>query len=162
MAGEVKTQEFSEGVVVGTPTDIDRATSQIRADTGNGHGSTNTKIRRFTNNVTTGSNITFNQSAADGDDFTVNVTGVYAISYTDGGGTSWVGISVNSAQLTTNIFAITTANRLMSAESNGGIVINVAVTVRLTSGDVIRAHTDGDVTDVSARSQFVITQVALT
>lgn len=136
-------------------------TSMIRADTGNGHGSTNTKIRRLTNATTVGSAITRASSASDGDSYTINQAGVYAISYSEAhSSVAAMGISLNSAQLTTNIATITTANRLIAAENTANVLQNVSVTAKLAVGDVIRPHTDGATGNTSALIQFVITQLA--
>jgi len=119
----------------------------VTVTTGNGHGSTNNKIRRFTTTQSsTGTAITYADSAANGASFTINQAGMYEIYYCDdysvGGSTH--GISVNSAQLTTSITSITAANRLGYALSTaGGNPAPVTRVVRLAAGDVIRPHTDG-------------------
>lgn len=122
------------------------AASAIRLHTGNGFGSTNTKIRRFTTSVqSTGSDITYTDSATNGASFTVNTAGVYAIAYTDEGdtGAPHMGISLNSSQLTTDLSAITAANRLVGTNfGTGNERGSVAVTVLLAANDVIRAHTN--------------------
>lgn len=120
---------------------------QVRVQGGNGYGSTNNKIRRFTNTLTsTGSDITYADSAANGGSFTINATGLYAISYTDlFSAASNIGLSLNSSELTTGIHAITAASRIGLATSNAANQAgHVSVTLKLTSGDVIRAHTQGD------------------
>lgn len=124
--------------------------------TGNGHGSTNNKVRRFTTTQSSaGTAITYADSAANGGSFTINETGLYAISYMDvltgGGSVFYFGVSVNSAQLTTSIESITAADRLTMAKMPAANTHwPVSVTVRLTAGDVVRAHTDGTVDSVSA------------
>jgi hypothetical protein len=134
--------------------------SMIRVDTGNGHGATNTKIRRFTNSTTTGTAITYTDSAANGATFTVNEAGVYAIAYTDRhSSAAYFGISLNSASLTTSIASISTAERLVSATAPSDAA-NCSATVKLAAGDVIRPHTDGSLTSVTAMVQLVITQVS--
>lgn len=119
----------------------------VTVTTGNGHGSTNNKIRRFTTTQSsTGTAITYADSAANGASFTINQAGMYEIFYCDdfSGGASTHGISVNSAQLTTTITSITAANRLGYALSTaGGNPAPVTRVVRLAAGDVIRPHTDG-------------------
>ncbi len=137
-------------------------TSMVRCDTPNGHGSTNTKIRRFTNATTTGSAITYADSATDGGSFTINEDGVYAISFTDfnAASSSDTGISVNSNQLTTSISSITTAHRLVIVNQATNLQSVASATARLAAGDVVRAHTGGSNSSTSAASQFIITQVA--
>lgn len=136
------------GVKTFTSMPVLPAQSMVRLNTANGYGSTNTKIRRFTNVVTNqGTNITYADSAANGASFTINVSGVYAISYTEqfttGGGHA--GLSLNSSQLTTNASSITAANLLSAAyATSASEPISTACTVYLTAGDVVRPHTHGE------------------
>ena len=137
----------------------------VRVTTGNGHGSTNTKIRRFTTTASsTGTAITYADSATLGASFTINVPGVYAISYSDAYSASVQnhGISLNSAQLTTDIFSITAANRLgLTYNFANNLGCTVTVVVALVAGDVIRPHTSGSQDNaVAATSYFYIQKVA--
>lgn len=140
--------------------------SMIRLNTGNGFGSTNTKIRRFTTTVqTVGSDITYADSATLGATFTINRAGVYSISFTDrcSAIATIIGISKNSTQLTTNIDTITAADRLVVQNSfTTNAMSNVSVTVVLAAGDVIRAHAQGAASSSTAADEtlFTITQVA--
>jgi len=115
--------------------------------TGNGHGSTNTKIRRFTTTLSSsGTAITYADSVTLGASFTINSPGLYQISYSDNYSASIQahGVSLNSAQLTTGITTITAANRLAETYSIGaGISNSLTITARLATGDVIRPHTVG-------------------
>ena len=137
-------------------------TSMISCDTGNGDGSTNTKVRRFVNATTVGTSITRASSAAAGDSFTINKSGIYAISYTDrpNGTTNDFGISLNSSNLTTNVESLAVAERLMLTRSTDAQQ-NVSWTGRLSAGDVIRPHTDGFGTSDNDNNQFVITQISV-
>lgn len=120
--------------------------SEVRLNTANGYGSTNNKIRRFTNaTVNTGSDITYADSAADGASFTINADGLYAISFNDSfSGAGHSGISLNSTQLTTSITGITAADRLSVASASAANESNFSsVTLHLAATDVIRAHTSG-------------------
>jgi len=140
--------------------------SMVRCNTGNAspnqHGTTNTIIRHFANSSTTGSDITYAATNADGSSFTINADGVYAISYSDlvTASSGVIGISLNSSQLTTSINSITTADRLCS-EAIGTSTQNISATVILSVGDVIRPHTDGFGNESETdRVDFIITQVA--
>lgn len=129
---------------------------------GNGHGSTNTKIRRFSNVITNvGTAITYADSVTNGASFTINETGLYNITYSDNytAGNTYMGASLNSANLTTNFFSCPNSERLMITKADGNVVANCSRTVYLTAGDVIRAHTNGlaDVTD--GQCHFAITKV---
>lgn len=123
------------------------ADSMVRLHTGNGHGSTNTKIRRFTTlaQPISGNAITYADSASLGATFTIEEDGVYMMSYNDtnGGADSFLGLSLNSTQLTTNIDTITAANRLNVSYSKSNNIQPVSWSGELKKDDVIRAHTDG-------------------
>jgi hypothetical protein len=135
---------------------------EVYVYTGNGHGSTNTCIRRFlTVGAQVGSAISYADSAANGASFTINETGLYAISYGDTLSSTFdIGVSVNSNQLTTGISAITAAHRRLYEFTNDGtsVVVVVAGTVLfLTAGDVVRPHTSGAAADTTVgRAQFRI------
>ena len=133
-------------------------TSQVICDDGNAHGAVNTKIRRFVNSATTGTDITYADSANDGGSFTINTAGLYSISYTDFASVAgYHGISINSAQLTTNIETITTANRLVLTSST--YQGNVSTVYRAAAADVIRCHTDGGPNDTTPTAQFRIVRI---
>lgn len=140
--------------------------SMVRLNTGNGHGSTSTKIRRFTTTVQSiGSDITYADSSTLGATFTINRAGVYSISFTDrcSAVPTILGVSKNSTQLTTNIDTITAADRIAVQNSQASNTMSgVSVTVVLASGDVIRAHTQGQASSSTAVDEtlFTITQVA--
>lgn len=139
--------------------------SEVWLYTDNGYGSTNTKIRRWsTVGKNTGSDITLTQDATNGDSFTINTTGVYSISYGDTfTGAADMGISLNSAQLTTGIQSITAANRLVDfntpAADRSGFV---SICLNLSATDVIRGHTDGSSGSASTTyaQSFRITMVS--
>jgi hypothetical protein len=136
--------------------------SVVRLSTGNGHGSTNTKIRRFTTTIENkGTAITYADSATAGASFTINEDGVYSMSYVDSRSTGgWnAGITKSSTQLTTSIASVTDADVLMMNEGGTNQKNEVSVTVPLATGDVIRPHTDGGV-DQTTYTRFVITKVA--
>jgi hypothetical protein len=123
--------------------------SEVIVDSGNGHGSTNTKIRRFANiRKNTGSDITYADSAANGGSFTINTDGVYAMAYTDirGGSTDAVAITVNDSAMTTNADAPLTyaqgLRHLVFTAANGSVT-HVNWTGFLSAGDVVRAHDNG-------------------
>lgn len=139
------------------------AQQMVRLNTVNGYGSTNAAIRRFTNVVTNaGTAITYADSAPLGASFTINVAGVYAVSYSENFNVAGViGLSLNSSQLATAFSSITTADKLsggstISANSEGF----VGWTGYLASGSIVRPHTDFAVTGVANRATFTIARVA--
>lgn len=136
--------------------------SMVRLHSLNGYGSTNNKIRRFTTVVTNqGSDITYADSATLGASFTINRAGVYAISYSDNfSSAAEMGLSLNSAQLTTSFAFITDADRLAIATTAGTAFTALAAWVGyLPSGSVIRAHTTGLDASVGNLGNFTITRV---
>lgn len=122
--------------------------SEVRLSRGNGHGSTNNKIRRFTTTVLNqGTAITYADSSTDGASFTINHPGKYSMFYVDfkaaGDGTH--GFSRNSNQLTTAVYSITNSHRIVYCETPSGSTRACAsATLELAAGDVIRPHTDGN------------------
>lgn len=138
--------------------------SIIRRSTGAGHGGTNTKIRRIETTVGTdqGSDITYSSSAAAGTTFTINTTGIYAMTYVERHDSTvcHYGISLNSTQLTTNLGSITAADRLVYNENPSALPSSLSITLRLVAGDVIRPHTDGTPNTTSANAcSFTIARV---
>lgn len=133
----------------------------VEVHTGNGHGSTNTVIRRFTTTMTnTGSAITYADSATNGGTFTINSPGLYAITYTENStGSAAAGISVNSAELTTSVSTITAASRKAIAKCGNGEPACCACVLKLVAGDVIRAHTTGAPAGTDARTFFSIRKI---
>jgi len=117
----------------------------VTVTTGNGHGSTNNKIRRFTTTQASGgTDVTYADSAANGAAFTIVRGGLYSIYYLDttSSGQGY-GISLNSAELTTAAASITAASRLAYVGVATSISVPCSVTVRLVAGDIIRPHTGG-------------------
>lgn len=150
-------------VTFASPPAITAVQSMVQLHTSNGHGSTNTKIRRFSTVITNqGSDITYADSASLGGTFTINTNGVYAISYTDQWDAGqWFGLSLNSNQLTTDNTSITAAHRLGVVNSGGANVTEmVSNTVYIASGGVVRAHTNGNASGSNTSFvNFTITRV---
>ena len=138
---------------------------EIALHTGNGHGTTNTVIRRFTTAMNnTGTAITYADSATLGATLTINETGLYSIYYSDvtGSATRQFGVSVNSSQLTIAIDLIAVANRLAFTTNPAvDVITSLSRVVRLTAGDVIRPHTAGSHTYASNAVFFAIRKVGI-
>lgn len=134
-----------------------RPDSMIRVHTGNGHGSTNTHIRRFSTLVDSlGSAVSYEDSAADGASFTIQENGVYHITYMDGRSDNLAnfGLSVNSNQLTTNIVSITSNHKLTHNTAGAtNFEASCSWSGYLNKGDIVRAHTDST-TDATAGNDF--------
>lgn len=109
------------------------------------YGSTATKVRRWITTVTnTGSAVTLTQSATNGDTLTVNETGAYGISYCDNfNAASNMGISINASG-TTSVQSLPPSQVAcgnVSASVDIGACCSAVIAV--SSGSVVRAHTDG-------------------
>lgn len=141
--------------------------SEIWLQGGNGEGGTNTCIRRFTTVVkNVGNAMTLTQSAANGDSVTINEDGLYSIMNADYSTTTGImnGVSLNSAQLTTAVSTITASTCIAIGSGPAGNFPGVAqVTLKLSVGDVVRAHTNSASTPSGTTGnmvQFRITKVS--
>jgi hypothetical protein len=157
------TGTYAEWTVSLAPTLQAVGTHKIVLHTGNGHGSTGTKIRRFTTAlVNTGDAMTYADSGTNGGSITINADGIYRFSYGDrraSGGDSYVGLTLNAPDLTDGITSSTTiAYRLAPyAQSAAGDVALCSTTAKLSGGDVVRAQTDGN-TDITDDSCMLIAE----
>lgn len=116
---------------------------ELIVHTGNGVGSTNTRVRRLTTiSTNVGSSMTYADSATLGGSITINTSGVYAIHYSDitSSTASGYGLSVNSNQLTTDFDSITDAHKLIVVGGGGGRDSGTFVGY-LAAGSVLRMHT---------------------
>lgn len=118
----------------------------VSVNTGNGHGSTNSKIRRFTTIAgSAGTAITYADSATLGASFTINESGLYAITYSDSDASGGhIGLSLNSTALSDEISYFSNYDfRLTNTvlPGTGAIAIgSVSVVTRISSGGVVRPH----------------------
>ena len=137
--------------------------SYVRLNTANTYGTTNTMIRRFTNIVNQGGgDITYADSATLGGSFTINTTGTYSISYSDQfTAVSGMGVSLNSATLTTAIGSLLAAEILAVATTSAANLASCATfTGLLSAGAVVRAHAAGTTTGTQTTfCQFTIARV---
>ena len=140
---KVTVQKIKQGIITNQ---FLQANCMWRADTHAGYGSTDTKIPYFTNvrtNINDGS-FTVGNDSTNGCTFTVNTSGIYAITYTHAGAGFYMGISLNSTELTTNIDTITAEDRIGGHYESGGNVPQQACwTGQLSPGDIVRPHNDG-------------------
>jgi hypothetical protein len=115
----------------------------VRLATANGSGSVATAIRRFLTVIAIqGADITYTDSATAGASFTINAPGVYSVSYSDSFNVSgYVGLSLNSSQLSTAFDTINTSDKLMICDTPiASSPYNVAWTGYLAAGSVVRPH----------------------
>lgn len=125
------------------------AASEVTVDSGNGYGSTNTSVRRYTNiRKNVGSDITYADSATAGGTFTINTTGRYAVSRHDGntGTMGYIGIVVNGTALSSAVGTLTYAQgvRALAGGAQSGVPEPVTWTGNLTTGDVIYMQDAGN------------------
>ena len=146
-----------------TPAGGSSPRSYVYLNSPSNFGSTNTKIIRWTNAlVNTGTAITYADSATLGTTLTINEDGIYSIHFAlPYSSTGRIGISKNSAQLTTDIQLITAADALIMTDSGtSGVTMTASWTGFLQSGDVIRMHAQGGTLLNQTIDRFVITKVS--
>ena len=113
----------------------------------NGYGSSSNKIQKFTTEIDPSDDLvaTIVNSATLGFTITANMPCKITINYSaQFNAAQWLGITKNSAQLTTGITAVTTADILETNFTQGANKSGpLSVTVIAEKGDVFRPHTDG-------------------
>lgn len=139
--------------------------SAIVVRTGNGAGSTNTTVRRFTTTfLSIGASVTYADSATLGATFTINENGIYAIEYEDQIDISArIGMSRNAPFPALGLGDSSNADSRLAMVWNQGTVGSeihrATATTRLTAGDIIRAHLTGTAVAASAFAKFTIRKV---
>lgn len=122
---------------------------EVSVGTGNGYGSVANKIRRFTTVISNiGTAITYSDSATQGGTFTINESGLYSLFYFDGTGDALItyGFSRNAVALSTGIATPPNAINLGFMQTTLGFgAAPITRIVRLNAGDIIRAHTNGEI-----------------
>lgn len=153
----------ASGVAVVDPVTGDH---EYTLTTGNGFGSTNTMIRKFSTvarNV--GTAITGANSATLGASVTINEDGIYSVFYSDFDNAvgQWYGISLNSSSLNTQIIDIN--NYPQRLASNPVVVgtrhLSLSVTRRFAVNDVIRPHTSGIMAGSNTTNIFSVVRVGI-
>lgn len=138
----------------------------VTAHSGNGTGAVDTKFRRFsTVKENIGTAITYADSSNNGASFAINELGDYSMTYGDcnkTAATGMYGITVNSSEGTTDINSVASSTRIMPPQVSFAASRPVFVTViaRLSPGDVVRAHIDGNCDgDAEHTSYFSIRKI---
>lgn len=144
----------------------DSSNSAVRVGVGNGFGSTNTQVRRYTNVYDNlGPDVTYTDSATLGGSFLINTTDVYNLFATDqnSGTTSYdILITKNKTSHTpvdSNILASSSSSTVSTS------LINVSASgILLQKGDVIRVmvNSPANVLSSSLYSTLVISKVGKT
>jgi hypothetical protein len=135
--------------------------SYAYATTGNGHGSTDTKIRLMSTSGSAGGDITVSNSATLGTTFTIVTPGLYDITYTDKANTTALfGITVNESTrsgASGSVASLTwNTSVLGTAETDGTIRSTAHALRRFAAGDVVRPQTDGNVNSTSAQAVTMV------
>jgi len=136
----------------------------LRVDTSNGYGSSSTKIRRFTNiRDNLGSAVTYTDSSTLGGTFTINISGMYFISYSDNTtSASSIGITKNDTELTTNLESKSVTSEILCIDTGAAALsANCSTAVQLNAGDVIRAHSDGNTGGTTGLVSFEIAYLGI-
>ncbi len=171
LIGRVKSTQTTPGTWAAAPSEVSvvpfylaGAQNEVYVDTGNGHGSTNNKIRRFTNTrINVGTAITYADSSTLGGSFTVNEDGYYSVNYMDyrTAGATLFGISVNASLLTTGISSTSYAQgfRAITTAGLAADTVQVSWSGWLTAGDIIRAHDIGNCDSADTLSGISVVKV---
>lgn len=123
---------------------------QMIFNTYNGYGAVDNKIMEFVNlEESFGNFMSENHTGGysggnQGLEITILKTGKYSISYTCTG-ENYIGISVNSNQLTTTIFSITVTHRKAVEYSDVDLQCCCSWRGKLYKNDIVRPHTSGTV-----------------
>lgn len=143
---------------------VPQANIRLHVDSGNGHGSTNTKVRRFSNSRenTLSPYATYEDSATLGASVTIAIPGLYHIVYADvqAGSYEEIGITLNGSALTTNIDATSYAQgRRASSEAAATILSQVSAVLWCTVGDILRPQSNGQGDSTGADVVLSVTKV---
>ena len=160
-------QTDGAGALSFTTVSTDPGTHTVFLVMGGGYGSSSTSVRRFqTTVVNTGTAITYADSASLGATFTINTTGMYAVSYTDRmvTGNKYWAVTLNSTGLTiapedfpSN--GITSQRLIQVAGDAAAVMPCAAVVFRATANDVVRAQADTNMQDNNNDVIFCIRRV---
>jgi hypothetical protein len=133
--------------------------TMLRFTAGNGFGSTNTSVRRFTTLAESyGSAVTWTDSATLGSYFTINEDGIYTISYSETSSANTVAAYAVISKNDPNISAFNLANMLAydgalyNTANTNSKYMNANWTGRLVQGDIIYC---GSVSPASNNGQSV-------
>jgi len=136
--------------------------SEVQLQGSVGNGSVGNRARVFTSVVVnTGVAITYNSDATNGDSFTINEAGVYTIGLTTcGTSPQTVGVTRNTAATTAfNSGAVNDMLTFFNSTGGTNSSATCAWTGFLTSGDVIRAQTEGTDCGASTSQKFYIIKI---
>lgn len=143
-------------------------TQEIYLDGGNGYGSTNTKIRRYTTQqISTGSGITVTDSATLGETFTIGSgqAGTYfgcMMDFTSSAG-FLQGITLNDSAISTDSSSSTYANGLRAIGVNASVgseSLGACFVLPLAVSDIIRVKSDANANGTDDKTYFFMVKVS--
>ena len=143
--------------------DLVKFNSKVWLYLGNGHGTTNTYIRRFTSvEQYDGLDIIYTDSSSLGMTLEIEEDGTYAINYYDAPATPTVyfALTKNDSQISTVIQSTSNpSERLSMFGSNDNLTDYAGWIGKLKKKDIIRAHTDGQVINTAFRNIFSMERI---
>lgn len=126
--------------------------SQVTVNTQGGYGSTGTAVVYYAAiESTVGTDITYTSDVVNGDTFTINTTGGYAVfvnSRTTPSASDF-GISLNASSTTTSIASLSYTEIFAVQYVNGNLEQVFSRTAYLQAGDILRVQSDSAPLDVS-------------
>jgi hypothetical protein len=136
--------------------------SSIRVMTGNGFGSTNTSVRRFSSTLdNVGSSITYADSASLGASFIINEDGVYSFSYSDVAltGNATVAVVKNAITFVTDSNLLSRDNGTGANSEDSNLLASSGV--YLIKGDTVRvvSNTPSNISSAATTTMFTISKV---
>jgi hypothetical protein len=137
--------------------------SNVRLDTANGYGSTNTAIRNLTNSTLRGgTNITCSNSATNGASCVSGGYSIVFVQYCDNfSGAARFGVSKNSASLTTIFNDIAIGEKVAQASTSAADRPQCATGFDFASpGDIYRPHADTASTGTPNAATFTVMSVS--
>jgi hypothetical protein len=144
----------------------EKISSQIRLNNYAGYGSVDTRIMRFSGLIENfGNCFSENHSSGynsntEGLEITINKTGKYSVMFSSRGDiSSSFGLSLNSSELTTNIFSINAADRLLYTNASNAVNTMNKELLRFKKGDIIRAHASAQVPTTYILSVFSLSYI---
>jgi hypothetical protein len=141
---------------------LSSAAQEVSVANGTGYGTTGIYARTFGTAIRKmGTAIVYVPDAVKGDSFVIKNSGIYAVSYTDGGVSSDdIGISVNLPATTNFSTSWGTARELCAFEVSN-TAESCGATVQLSKGDVLRAHSTfgGHPPNSQSVARFIVTKI---
>jgi len=138
--------------------------SEVTVDTGNGYGSTNTRLRRYSNiRKNIGSDITYADSATLGASFTINTAGIYAITASDWDGVGDINLSIcvnDSIPSSAGPPTYAQGARVFQRDNSSGGSVSLGWTGNLNVGDVVTTHAVSQMTGSDYQTSFTIVKVS--